>query len=134
MYSDLASGYIHKFGYDEFVEKVTNKSLELYPKNITSQMIKSNYETERFKYILQQLGITPENKQDIQQLQNYPEAIEVLKKRNEQYQQIDNLGFEPMPAEAYEEWLASLNTEKSKQENEKFKKQFKGIIINKNKN
>lgn len=133
MYSDLASGYIHKFGYDEFIEKVINKSLELYPKNITSQMIKSNYETERFKYILQQLGITPENKQDIQQLQNYPEAIEVLKKRNEQYQQIDDLGFEPMPAEAYEEWLASLNTEKSKQENEKFKKQFKGIIIKKTK-
>jgi hypothetical protein len=53
LYSDLASGYIHKFGYDEFVEKVINKSLELYPKNITSQMIKSNYETERFKYILQ---------------------------------------------------------------------------------
>ena len=129
MYSDLASGYVNKFGYDEFVEKVINKSLELYPKNITSQMIKSNYETERFKYILKQLGITPENKQDIQQLQNYPEAIEVLKKRNEQYQQIDDLGFEPMPAEAYEEWLTSLNTEKTKQENEKFKKQFKGLII-----
>ena len=134
MYSDLSSGYIHKFGYDEFVEKVINKSLELYPKNITSQMIKSNYETERFKYILQQLGITPENKQYIQQLQNYPETIEVLKKRNEQYQKIDDLGFEPMPAEAYEEWLASLNTKKSKQENEKFKKQFKGLVIKKLKN
>jgi hypothetical protein len=131
LYSDLASGYIHKFGYDEFIEKVVNKSLEIYPQNITSQMIKSNYETERFKYVLQQIGVTPEKKQSIQLLEKYPEAIEVLEKRNEQYTTIDNLGFETMSPEQYQNWLLSLNLEKGKQESEKIKKQFKGLIIKK---
>ena len=134
LYSDLAMGYIHKFGYDEFVEKVIDKSLEIYPQNITSQMVKSNYETERFKYVLQQIGVTPQNKQSIQLLEKYPEAIEVLKKREEQYRTIDNLGFETMSPQQYENWLLSLNIEKGKEESEKIKQQFKGLIIKKRKN
>jgi hypothetical protein len=134
LYSDLASGYIHKFGYDEFVEKVINKSLDLYPQNITSQMIKSNYNTERFQYVMKQLGIDPTNKQELQQINNFPQAIALLNATNNQYKHIDEIGFEPMPAGAYEGWLTSLNGEKSKQENEKFKKQFKGLIIKKTKN
>jgi hypothetical protein len=134
LYSDLASGYIYKFGYDEFVEKVIEKSLELHPKNITSQMIKSNYNTVRFEYVMKELGINPRNKKELQQIRNYPNAIALLKETNSQYDIIDNLGFEPMPPEAYEGWLNSLSQEKNKQESEKFKQQFKGLLIKKNKN
>ena len=130
-YSDLASGYIHKFGYDEFVQKVISKSLDLYPKNISAQMIKSNYDTAVFEYAMKKLDINPRNKQDLQRIRQYPEAILLLKEVKNQYQSIDDLGYEPMPADAYEKWLGSLKEAKNKQDDETFKKQFKGVIINK---
>src|SRR5690606_15093546 len=47
-YVDLASGYIHKFGYDEFVAKVLNKALELNSNNINATLWKSNTDQVRF--------------------------------------------------------------------------------------
>ncbi|WP_281322077.1 hypothetical protein [Flavobacterium aestivum] len=132
-YTDLALGYLHRFGYDDFVEKVANKALELYPKNINANMVKANYNTVRFKYVMKQLGINPEKKQELQQIKNYPQAIVLLNETNGQYQKIDDLGFQLMPAEAYEKWLGSLKEAKNKQENETFKKQFKGLVIKKTK-
>jgi hypothetical protein len=130
-YTDLASGYLHKFGYDEFVEKAINKALELYPTNINANMVKANYNTELFRYVTNQIGINPENKKELQKISNYPLAIKLLNKTNEQYQKIDDLGYQLMSAEAYENWLGSLKEEKNKQEDETFKKQFKGLIIKK---
>jgi hypothetical protein len=123
-YTDLASGYIHKFGYDEFVEKVTNKALELNPNSITANMNKANFNTETLKYVVWQLKLTNENKDDIQK---YPKAVALLNKMNKQYEKIEDLGFQPMPADAYEKWLASLQTTKSKQDNEKEKEQLKRL-------
>ncbi|OAE90549.1 hypothetical protein [Flavobacterium psychrophilum] len=37
------------------------------------------------------------------------------------------------PKDAYQKWLGSLKGEKSKQDNENFKKQFKGVILPKTK-
>lgn len=130
-YTDLASGYLHKFGYDEFVEKAINKALELYPTNINANMVKANYNTELFRYVTKQIGINPENKKELQKISNYPLAIKLLNKTNEQYQKIDDFGYQLMSAEAYENWLGSLKEEKNKQEDETFKKQFKGLIIKK---
>lgn len=132
-YSDLANGYIHKFGYDEFVGKVVDKALELYPNNISAQMIKSNYNTEHLAYALQVLKINPENKEELQKIIQFPEVVALLKNRNLQYKAIDDLGYEQMPADAYEKWLGSLKEEKNKQDNEAFKKQFKGLVIKKTK-
>ena len=120
-FTDLASGYIHKFGYDEFVEKVTNKALELNPNSITANMNKANFNTERLKYVVHSLGIDPSNQQSREEILNYPEAVEILRNMHKQYEVIDNLGFQQMPAEAYEKWLGSLQTTKNKQDNEKEK-------------
>ena len=133
-YVDLASGYLHKFGYDEFVEKVANKALELSPNSINANMVKSNYNSERFKFAMKQLGINPENKEDFEKISNYPEAVQLLIEQNNQYQKIDNLGFQAMSAEEYEKWLNSLQEAKNKNDNENLKKQFKGILIKKPKN
>jgi hypothetical protein len=130
-YSDLADGYIHKFGYDEFVGQAVQKALELYPNNISAQMIKSNYLTERLAYALHVLKINPENKEELQKIAPFPEVIAILKNRNLQYKAIDDLGYEQMPADAYEKWLGSLKDEKNKQDNEAFKKQFKGLLTKK---
>lgn len=126
--TDLAQGYIHKYGYDGFVKKVINKALELYPKSISANMIKANLDTVRFEYVMQQIGINPHDNKQLQNIRYYPEAIELLNKVNSQYALIDNSGYEPMPAEAYEKWLQAMNVEKQKQENEAMKKQFKGIL------
>lgn len=132
-YVDLASGYLHKFGYDDFVEKVANKAIELDPNSINANMVKSNYNTEHLKYVVKILGIDPRNQESREKILNYPEAVEILREMHKQYKVIDDLGYQYMPADAYEKWLGSLKGEKSKQDNENFKKQFKGLLIKKNK-
>lgn len=126
-YTDLAMGYIKKFGYDQFVEKTIKKALELYPNSINANMVKANYDTVRFQYVMKQIGINPENKQELQGIKNFPQAIALLNETNEQYNKIDDLGFQQMPAEAYEKWLGSLQTTKNKQDNEKEKEQLQRL-------
>lgn len=133
-YTDLAMGYIEKFGYDEFVQTVIQKALDLYPNNINAIMVLSNFNTVRFEYAMKKLGINPNKKEELQKISQYPETIGWLNETNSQYQKIDDLGFVQMPADAYENWLGSLKNTKNKQDNETFKKQFKGLIINKAKN
>ncbi len=132
-YTDLAMGYIHKFGYDEFVETVIQKALDLYPNNINANMVLSNFNTVRFEYAMKKLGINPTKKEELQKIREYPETVQWLKATNGQYQKIDDLGFQQMPSDAYENWLGSLKQAKSKQQNEDFRKQFKGVMIKKTK-
>lgn len=126
--TDLAGGYIHKFGYDEFVQKVIDKALELYPNSISAHMIKANLDTRRFEYVMRQLGINPRDGQDLQNIRHYPKAIALLNEVNSQYNFIDNLGYEHMPEEAYQKWLQAMKDEKQKQDNEIISKQLKGIL------
>ena len=49
--------------------------------------------------------------------------------QNQQYNFMDNLGYEHMPEDAYLQWLQSMQDEKNKQESEKLAKQFKGTLI-----
>lgn len=127
-YVDLASGYVHKFGNDDFVKKVTDKALELNPNSINANMLKSNYNTEHLKYVVKTLGIDAKSQESREKILNYPEAVEILRKMHKQYKVIDDLGYQYMPADAYEKWLGSLKGEKRKQDNESFKKQFKGLL------
>lgn len=128
-YVDLANGYIHKFGYDDFVEKIADKALQLYPKNVKAQMIKSNYSTVRFEYVAKQLGINPRDNKQLQKIKRYPNAIVLLKECNLQSKKVEQLGYTEMPQEAYERWLGSLKEAKRKQENADLNLQFKGKVI-----
>lgn len=130
-YVDLANGYIHKFGYDEFVGEIIEKALQLYPNNINAHMIKANYLATRFEHVCFQLKINPRDRKQLQNIRNYPRAIEMLKEVNDYNRLIDDLGYAEMPAEAYEAWLSSLNELKNKQQSEQFKKQFKVKTIQK---
>ena len=134
LYTDLAAGYLHKYGYDRFVEIAVNKALELYPNNINANKLLSNYYTELFLYVTKQLDINPEKREQLVQIRDNPDAMAILMATQKQYELIDASGFEYMPAEAYERWLSSLNNEKSKQENKAVSKQFKGLIKSKPKN
>jgi len=132
-YVDLSMGYIHKYGHDQFVEKVTNKALELYPNSIGANMILSNLYTIRFENATKKIGINPRDNKELQKIKYYPQVINWLDQTNNQYAKIDALGYQAMPDEAYENWLNSLKETKNKQDNENFKKQFKGLSIKKTK-
>jgi len=112
MMVDLAKGYSIKFGYDEFVEQVIEKAIELYPNNVFAQMVKSDYRTLHFFHVQKQINVPPER------IHEYPKANELLDKMYEQYEIVDNLGCEEMPLEDYEKWLNSLKETKQKQENQ----------------
>lgn len=128
-YTDLASGYLHKFGYDEFVDMVINKALELYPTSINANMVKANYNEARLKYVAKNLGIDTQTQEGRNKILYYPKAIEILQQMHGQYKVIDDLGFQVMPADAYEKWLGSLKETEKREESEKLAKQFKGTII-----
>lgn len=126
-YTDLANGYKHKFGYDDFVQKVVYKALELDPKNVFAQMLLSDFNTINFEYACSKIGVNPRDSKQLQKIKNYPEIVELLIKTKNQYKTVDDLGYEQMPADAYEKWLGSMKKEENKQENEKAKEQLQKL-------
>jgi regulator of sirC expression with transglutaminase-like and TPR domain len=125
MYAYLAGAYLHKYGYDEFIGEVLDRSLELYPNNINARMYKANYQAVKFEYAASQLGIDPYNPQELQNISYYPNAVKLLNEANRQVRQIDNLGYQPMPAEAYINWLKSVHAEKEKQKSKEIHQTLK---------
>lgn len=130
---DLASGYIHKFGYDEFVGQVLNKALELNPNNINATLWKSNTNQIRFQEACKRLGINYEDKQELQNIRNYPNLVGQLQEINHEFDKIDQSGFSIMPPEDYEQWLSLLNTAENKQKSEEIAERMKILNAQKQK-
>ena len=104
--ADLADEYEQKVGFDDFVLKTLNRSLEIYPNNIVSIMRKADYYTLLLKYVIDQKG-----NPTLAQLKQDPKANKIYMQRNEMYDMIDNSGYEDMPKDAYENWLKSIDNE-----------------------
>lgn len=111
---DLAQGYSIKFGFDKFSLDCLNKVLEYQPNNINALMCKADYYTSLFNYVAQQQG-----RPTLVQLQKDPKAMQIYTKRNQLYEKLDNIGYSEMPAEAYQNWLSSVNDEKGKREHQR---------------
>lgn len=99
---DLANGYESQYGYDEFVLTVTDKALSYFPKCIPLLMIKANYYRHEAEIKKRNLNVNMQSLKDIYAL--YKKTVA----------QIDALGYKEMPAEQYEEWIKSVEKEKSK--------------------
>jgi hypothetical protein len=123
---DLAKGYAIKYCYDEFVEKVISKSLELDPNNINAHMVMSDYKTIKFQYVQKQLNLS------IQNIHRYPKAKKLMDEMHKQYATLDNLGYEAMPAAAYKRWLDSLNEAKEQEQSEEMLQNLDNSIQIKN--
>ena len=130
---DLASGYIHKFGYDEFVGLIINKALELNPNNINATLWKSNTDQIRFQEVCKRLGINYEDKQELQNIRNYPNLVGQLQEINNEFDKIDKSGFSIMPPEDYEQWLGSLSNAENKQKSEEIAERMRIINTQKQK-
>ena len=118
--ADLVWGYIYKFGFDEFAKQNLSNILKNDPNFLQALLIKSNYETARFAYVVEQLGRPP---LDTIKTHN-PRAYKLYEERNKTYKQIDDLGYRDMPADAYQDWLKSMDKESHKQQQEKLNRQI----------
>ena len=112
--SDLASGYVTKYGYDKFVIQCVDSVLSYAPTNTTALAIKSNYHGIRLQYVADQIGRPP---LDVLKSQ-YPDAYKLLEERNNFYRKLDEIGFVEMPKDVYERWLNSVNDEKERREHD----------------
>lgn len=130
-FADMASGYIHKFGYDEFADKVVDKALSLNPHNITAHLLKSNIDQKRFEQACNRLGINPNDKNDLQRIGNYPILVNQLGEINRQYDNIEQMGYAYMPSEDYEKWLGSLKQAENQQMSDKISERMKAIAAQK---
>lgn len=108
--TDLVLEYIHKYGYDEFVQACTDSVLKYDPKSLRALMVKSNYETMRFVYALNQVGRPHPDTLKVR----YPEIYRMFNRVDSLYRKIDVSGFREMPLHAYKAWLESVNEEKEK--------------------
>ena len=112
--SYLAGGYMHKYGYDNFIKQCVDTVLKYDTNNLSGWLVKANYETNRFEYVVNQVGRPHPNI-----LKNrYPKIFEMLEDRNAIYGRIDASGYRAMPKEAYEAWLKSVNEEKERREHD----------------
>ncbi|KUJ56381.1 transglutaminase family protein [Chryseobacterium aquaticum] len=132
LYADLANGYIHKYGMDEFVGKALDKSLDLYPNNMYANLLKSMYQQARFEYVAAELGIqNVENPVELENIKYFPKADQLLKETKIQFNNIDQLGFKFMPDGAYSEWLSNMNREANKQKSEELAEKIRLITLEK---
>ncbi|REC61828.1 hypothetical protein DRF65_13910 [Chryseobacterium pennae] len=115
---DLASGYIHKYGYDEFVAKVINKALQLNPNNINAHLWKSNTDQVRFMQSTARFGIDPQNNEQLQHIRDIPPLDMQYREINRGFVYIDSSGFAEMPAEQYQQWLGSMKSTENKQKSD----------------
>lgn len=134
VYADLANGYIHKYGMDEFVGKILDKALEHSPNNIYANQLKSMYQQARLAYVAGQLGVTDlENPEDLKKIRFYPRAVALLQETKAQFDNIDNLGFVMMPEGAYQQWLGNMKEESNKQKSEELAERMKQVNAEKQK-
>lgn len=130
---DLASGYVHKFGYDEFVGEILNKAQELNPHNINAVLWEANLNQQRFEKSCALIGINPHHKEELQKISNYKDLVLQLDNINGQFDFIDRSGFAQMPAEQYEKWLGSIQKAENKQLNDEILEKIKAVEAQKRK-
>jgi hypothetical protein len=114
---DLAKGYYHKFGYDDFMSQCADTVLKYFPNFLDAYQVKVDYYTVLLHHVGKQLPVVNSQAEVEIVLQKYSKAKEIRDKRNELYETIDNLGYTEMPAEEYQKWLKSVSKQANKQEN-----------------
>lgn len=112
--SNLASGYVNKYGYDKFVIQCADSVLAYAPGNPTALALRSNYHGLRLQFFADQIGRPP-----LEVLKGeYPQIYKLFEERNAVYRRMDEIGYVEMPKEVYETWLNSVNEEKEKREHD----------------
>ena len=107
---DLAGGYEHYYGYDEFVKKCADLALKYYPQDMQGRLLAHNVALARFVKPWKAAGEpSPEVARTLPQLQPYMAEVERWNRT------LADVGFEEMPPEQYNKWLRALEQEKARQ-------------------
>ena len=72
-------------------------------------MLEADAYTLQFQKEVRQAGSPP-----VEQLPNYPPIYALYRQRNALYEEIERLGYIPMPQAQYQAWLKSIEQEKAK--------------------
>ena len=119
---DLANGYAHKYGYDEFYIKCVETALKYHSANISGLISKSNYYNKLVYYI----GINNPNISKAN-IKDFPQAYETMQKADSSYYFLQEIGYERIPREIYEKWRQSANVQESKQSYMEIRQSLKSI-------
>jgi len=130
---DLASGYIHKFGYDEFVAKVLEKALELNPNNVNASAWKSNTDQTRFLQATKRLGLNPQNTEDFENIKKNPHLVGQMLEIKHGHEKIEKAGYSTMTSEEYSTWLGSLQKGENKQKNKEIAERLRALELQRQK-
>ena len=102
----LAKIYRKEIGYDSFLEKCVNTSLNHYS-GIHGAMEKANIETAKLDLTLWNHGYPT-----VEQIKQSPQLSKQFDNLMNWYDKIDNMGYTEISSEAYEAWIESLNSDK----------------------
>jgi hypothetical protein len=117
---ELARGYYKKYGLDDFYLKCIDTATQYLSNHVNALILKDFYE-ERLTMTLAYL--LDAKKPEIMK-EKSPEAYKHYEKMQELNKQIDDLGYEDLPASVYATWLSYIAKQKEKSEKQK------SILIN----
>jgi len=116
---DLAGGYVHYYGYDDFVQKCADLALQYYPQDVQARILAHNVALTRFVNPWRAAGEpTPETARTLPALKPYLVEVERWNRA------LAEVGFEEMPAERYSQWLREAEQEKARQASQKAASRF----------
>jgi hypothetical protein len=99
---DLSGAYEFQFGVDSFYLMMVEKALQYFPKSIPLLMNKANYYAK--------IGENEQNKLS----PNIKMLKEIKNNYESTYEKIYRLGYKETPIELYEQWVKSIELEKTK--------------------
>lgn len=113
---DLLLGYLSKFPYDAFAERLQQEILGINPRNLTALMVDANTKTQA---AMQQIKAAGSPKPE--DLPSYPEAYQAWQQMQAAQDRVTALGYQDMPEEQYQQWLQTIEREKKRQANQQLK-------------
>jgi len=124
---DLAQAYNRSFPSNdgEFLLKVLNKALEVYPNFAKARILKAETYKARFQKLMDRQDLKSGSSNNIKLALENPKAKEIYDLMVQEYSTLYKLGYRQMPEGMYLDWLVSLKTERNKYENKKLKNNFK---------
>jgi hypothetical protein len=108
--SELLLGYLQKYDYDDLAEQMKLKILQADPYNLRGWIIDAGIKR---RIAFQKIMAAGKPKEA--DLHNFPDAYKAYLDMKAAMDKVDDLGYQDMPAEAYQAWLKSIEQEKKKQ-------------------
>jgi hypothetical protein len=121
--ADLLLGYENRFGHDDFAEQMRQQILKIDPVNLTAKITDAQVKTQTALNAIHAAGNPP-----LKDLPNYPIAYAAYQQMLESYKGIDDLGYQNMPAQAYQAWRKSIEQEKKNQQTREIRERMQREI------